>query len=146
MKKFATPAVGLVAAGLVIAALAGALIATAANDDEDDRDDDRIALESNEGTPADAPATAPTPATSSTDVDGADGVVVDADDIALTQREADRATKAAIAAVGGGTVSELSRSDDRGEAFEVEVQTSTGEVDVALDVDFNRVSNNPYDD
>ena len=43
-------------------------------------------------------------------------------------------------------MTDLSRSDDPGEAYEVEVLTDAGEVDVALDADLNRVSNNPYDD
>jgi hypothetical protein len=71
---------------------------------------------------------------------------IDEDDIALTAREVDGASAAAIELAGGGNVSEVSRSDDVGEAYEVEVLTDTGEVDIALDENFKRVPNLRYDD
>jgi hypothetical protein len=145
MKKLATPTIALIAAALVIAALAGALAATAFDGDDEDRDDeDPIALATEAGTPA--PVATPAAAAAETPAQDADDAVADADDVPLSVREADRVGKAAIAAAGGGSVTDLSRSDDPGEAYEVEVQTAAGEVDVALDADLNRVSNNAYDD
>ena len=61
----------------------------------------------------------------------------EADDRALSSAERDSAEKAALSAVGGGTVVDVEASDDRGEAYEVEVRTSKGtEWDVTLDSDF----------
>ncbi|HEX5856521.1 MAG TPA: PepSY domain-containing protein [Microbacterium sp.] len=63
-----------------------------------------------------------------TDDDG--GQPVDAAD-------ADRASEAALAHTGGGTVSEVERSDDADHAWEVEVTLADGtDVDVELDADF----------
>jgi uncharacterized membrane protein YkoI len=51
----------------------------------------------------------------------------------LTQAERDRAERAAVTAVGGGTVTDVEASDDAGEAYEVEVRTADGvEWDVEL--------------
>ena len=147
MKNLAKSTIALIAAGLVIAALAGALIATSLGGDDDDRDDDdRIALQTNEIAPASTGSGVTGGAAVDADGPDVDDVVVDADDVPLSKTEADRVAKAARDAVGGGTVTEVSRSDDPGEAYEVEVLTGTGEVDIALDADLNRVSNNPYDD
>lgn len=58
----------------------------------------------------------------------------DADDRQLTAAERAAAEKAALGAVGGGTVLDVEASDDRGVAFEVEVRDSKGvERDVELD-------------
>jgi len=76
--------------------------------------------------------------------DGAATAVID--DAPLTPAEARRVGAAAAAAVGGGTAVEIDRSDDPGEAYEVEVMTARGEVDVALDDNLRRVENVPYDD
>lgn len=142
MKNLAKSTVALIAAGIVIAALAGALIATAlSGDDDGGDDDDRIALAT-----SDTPAVDTEVADAQTPAPDADDVVVDADDVPLGKAEADRVAKAAVAAAGGGTVTEVSRSDDPGEAYEVEVLTDAGEVDVALDEQLKRVSNSPYDD
>lgn len=68
------------------------------------------------------------------DVDGTDGS--DADDRALGTAERRAAEKAALAAVGGGTVLDVDAGDDRGEAYEVEVRDTDGtEWDVELDAD-----------
>lgn len=131
-KRLGIPVAALIAAGIVVAALAGALIATALTDKDDD--DDAVVLTTT-ATPAGAVA-----------VSSDDDPVVDHEDQPLTPAEADRVARAALRIAGGGTVTELSRSDDPGEAYEVEVQTDAGEVDIALDVNLNRVSNNPYDD
>ena len=61
----------------------------------------------------------------------------DADDRALSAAERNSAEKAALDAVGGGTITDLDASDDRGEAYEVEVRKANGtEWDVTLDSDF----------
>jgi uncharacterized membrane protein YkoI len=61
----------------------------------------------------------------------------DADDRVLSAGERDRAAQAAVAAVGGGSAIEVEASDDRGEAYEVEVRAADGtEWDVELDAGF----------
>ena len=59
----------------------------------------------------------------------------------LTGPEADEAKSAAIAAVGGGTVTEVERDDGNGTgAFEVEVTRNDGsQLEVHLDGDYNVV-------
>ena len=82
--------------------------------DAEDRDDDTT--------------TTPRP----TDDDGAD-----ADDRALSDEERQAAEQAALDAVGGGTVEQVEASDDRGEAYEVEVRDGDDtEWDVELDADY----------
>ena len=86
----------------------------------DDNDDDRTPVAST-GAPSDA-ATDP---------------IVDRDD-QVTDEEAREVTEAAIAAAGGGTVTDIDRSDDPGEAWEVEVLLENGdEVDVELAADYS---------
>jgi len=65
----------------------------------------------------------------------------DTDDAPLTDAEAERAEAAALRVTGGGEVVELDRSDDPGEAFEVEVVQDGRETDVALDENFRPVPN-----
>jgi uncharacterized membrane protein YkoI len=68
----------------------------------------------------------------------------DRDDSQLAAREQRRAAAAALRVTGGGTVAELDRSEDRGEAYEVEVIKEGREHDVALDADFRPVPNRRY--
>ncbi len=102
---------------LALAGAAGAVLRAALDDDPDVviRDDDF------------APAGTPT--------------AEDRDDEPLTASEAGRAEAAALRETGGGEVVELDRSDDPGEAFEVEVVKDGRETDVALDADFEPVPN-----
>ncbi len=66
--------------------------------------------------------------------------VRDADDRALSVSERTRAERAALAEVGGGTVTDVEASDDRGEAYEVDVRGTDGrDWDVALDSRFTVV-------
>ena len=59
----------------------------------------------------------------------------------LADSERERVANAATEAVGGGTAVEVEFSDDRGEAYEVEVRKDDGtEVDVALDKDLEVVA------
>ena len=61
----------------------------------------------------------------------------DADDRALSEAERQAAEQAALDAVGGGTVEQVEASDDRGQAYEVEVRDSdNNEWDVELDADY----------
>ena len=61
----------------------------------------------------------------------------DADDRALSATERKSAEKAALDAVGGGTITDLDASDDRGEAYEADVRKANGTSwDVTLDSDF----------
>ena len=64
----------------------------------------------------------------------------------LAAEDARRARLAALRVTGGGTVSELDRSDDPGEAYELEVIKQGREYDVALDSAFRHVPNRRYDD
>lgn len=65
----------------------------------------------------------------------------DADDRALSSEERTAAEKAALEAVGSGTVLQVEASDDQGEAYEAEVRADDGtEWDVALDADYGVVS------
>lgn len=57
-----------------------------------------------------------------------------------------RIARAALASTGGGTVVEIERSDDPGEAFEVEVIKSGVDIDVALDRSLRRVRNERFSD
>jgi uncharacterized membrane protein YkoI len=70
----------------------------------------------------------------------------DRDDAQLTAEEERRASAAALKVTGGGNVAELDRSNDRGEAYEVEVLKDGREHDVALDADFRPVPNRRYGD
>lgn len=68
------------------------------------------------------------------------------DDEALTGAARDRATEAALAAVGGSEVVEAEVGDD-GAAYEVEVRlTDGGQVEVELDEDFAVIGSGPDDD
>jgi outer membrane lipoprotein SlyB len=66
----------------------------------------------------------------------------------LTGPEADEAKNAAIAAVGGGTVTEVERDDGNGTgAFEVEVTRDDGsQLEVHLDGDYNLVGQQADED
>ena len=64
----------------------------------------------------------------------------------LSPAQERRASAAALKVTGGGTVAELDRSDDRGEAYEVEVLKDGREHDVALDAEFRPVPNARYGD
>lgn len=71
------------------------------------------------------------------DEDGDDDADDDADDRDLGDAERADAEKAALAAVGGGTVLQVEASDDPGEAYEAEVRDRDGaEWDIVLDADF----------
>lgn len=61
----------------------------------------------------------------------------DADDRVLSASEKSSATKAATSAVDGGTVTDLSASDDRGVAYELDVRAPDGtDWDIDLDSSF----------
>jgi uncharacterized membrane protein YkoI len=66
----------------------------------------------------------------------------------LTGPEAEKAKSAAIAAVGGGTVTEVERDDGNGTgAFEVEVTREDGsQLEVHLDGDYNVVGRQADED
>ena len=64
----------------------------------------------------------------------------DVDDVPLTDAEVASATDAALAEAGGGTVTDVDRSDDAGHAFEVDVLLEDGdELEVELADDFTVV-------
>ena len=70
----------------------------------------------------------------------------DADDRVLSQTERDSATKAALAEIGSGTVTDVEASDDRGTAYEVEVvKADRTEWHVDLNADFGVVSSHQDD-
>ncbi|MBU2697209.1 PepSY domain-containing protein [Pimelobacter sp. 30-1] len=60
--------------------------------------------------------------------------------------ERDRVETAAVTAAGGGKAVEVEKSDDRGEAYEVEVRLEDGrEVDITLDADLRVVERDADD-
>jgi hypothetical protein len=65
----------------------------------------------------------------------------DSDGPALTDADRARATSAALAKVGQGSVTEVERDDDSGAAYEVEVRLNDGtQVEVTLGADFQVMS------
>ena len=87
-----------------------------ARDDRDDRDDNDADDQNDADDVNDAP---------------------DADDRTLSATERSSASKAATEAVGGGTVTDLDASDDRGVAYEVDVRATNGtNWDIDLDSSF----------
>ena len=75
----------------------------------------------------------------------APAITMDPDALSVSERT--RAERAALAEVGGGTVTELEASDDRGEAYEVEVRGTDGRFwDLKLDSDFQVVRKSLDDD
>jgi hypothetical protein len=70
----------------------------------------------------------------------------DADDRPLSPDEERRARAAALKVTGGGEVVEFDRSDDPGEAYEVEVFKDGREHDIALDRDFEPGPTRRYED
>lgn len=132
MQRFGTPATVIVAViALLGAALVGALIAIAAGGGRPEA----LTIESPAAAPADERGARPR---RDLDLD---------DDRTFPRRRAREVAAAAVAALGGGTAVEVSRSDDPGESWEVEViQPEGGEVDVALDSRLRRVPNAAYED
>jgi hypothetical protein len=109
---------------LALCLVAGALGAVVVNSGDPDDDETPITVGA-------APATATEPLPVEKEGPAEDlQPAVDADDVPIDPDELDAIHKAALEMVGGGTVVEVDRSDDIGEAFEVEVLTDQGEVDV----------------
>jgi uncharacterized membrane protein YkoI len=133
-------AIGAVA---LIAALGGGLISLALTGDDED---DQVPVAQ-----ATTPQAAPVPATQGAQKQQgaqrqkrATGAVqaapVDADDVPISRSEADKVADAALRITGGGTVTDLDRSDDLGEAWNVEVTRDDGvEIDISLDENLNQV-------
>ena len=122
----------MVLAAVVIALVAGFFIGREVVGDDDD--DERVVRISTED-PAPAGG-GPTGQSLSVDDDGQ----------TITDDEIRAIGEAATKAVGGGQVSDIERSDDPGEAFEVEVVVDGQEVDVALDENLKRVPNQRFSD
>jgi uncharacterized membrane protein YkoI len=82
-------------------------------------------------------------------VAGGTGIAVanaDDTDRPLIGSDLDRATAAALAAAGGGTVTDSEIGDD-GAAYGVEVRLEDGsQVEVSLDADFRVIGQDPDDD
>ena len=137
--------VALIAVGIV-AALGGAAIAQAVDGDDDDDETTEAVIMSQPDVAADSAA--PSGSNPAPVDDGFDQAqqTVDADDQPIAPNEAKRVATAAIEAAGGGSVTDLDRSDDPGEAWEVEVTRDGVEMDIALDEQLNRVENSTYDD
>ncbi len=75
-----------------------------------------------------------------------EAVSIDDDGERITDAQIRRIAAAATAAAGGGRVTDIERSDDPGEAFEVEVVKGGVEIDVALDARLRRVPNRRFSD
>lgn len=65
---------------------------------------------------------------------------VEPEDRLIGRQELARARNAAVRAVGSGTVTDIDRSDDRGVAFEVELVQNGRDVDVRLDRNLDLVA------
>lgn len=133
---FKIVAVVATAAALVL----GAVLIT--QDDDDDSDD---ALISQTSSPSEAP-TQEVPLDDANDTLESQQQTVEADDQPISNSEADKVAKAALDIAGGGTVTDLDRSDDPGEAWEIEITQGATEIDIALDENLDRVQNTSYDD
>lgn len=97
-------------------------------------DDDGIELSRSEDSPSQAPA--PVPSNSNDD----DAFDDNGGDRSVSPADADKASQAALSAVGSGTVSEVELSDDADHVWEVEVTLADGsDVDVRLDGNFSVV-------
>src|SRR5688500_3254505 len=114
-------------AALVLAAAAGGVVVHVLGSDGERR---RAAVD-------EARASANAPA--------AHGGAGDVDDVPLGSEQGARVRAAALAITGGGRVVEIDRSEDPGEAYEVEVVRDGREIDVALDAQLRRVPNVRYD-
>jgi hypothetical protein len=143
MSKIGWPLATVIAALVIAVAILGAALIAGSGDDDGPEIATATVPDQPTGT-METTATGPaTTAPQGVDPDDADP---DPDDRPLGTAEARRAGRAAVAAVGGGSVVDVDRSDDPGETYEVEVLTDRGELDVALDENLRRVENAPYDD
>src|SRR5690349_5502292 len=120
---------GALAAIATVALGVGLVLALGGDDDDGDSDETAVIRTVEETGPASVPEGTPDP-----------------DDVPISPGELGRVAEAAERHVGGGRAVDVERSDDPGEAFEVEVWTERGEVDVALDEQLDRVPNAPYED
>lgn len=141
MSKIGWPLAAVIAALVIgVAILGTALIVGDGDDDGPEIATATVPVQSSDAMATTVPAPV---VTQGVDADDADP---DPDDRPLGAAEARRAGQAAVAAIGGGTVTDVDRSDDPGEAYEVEILTDGGEIDVALDHNLKRVKNVAYDD
>lgn len=140
----------------LVAILATAGIIVAVNYGFDDHDDRKPAASVRSGLPGGAPAqpaqpqSAPNGQTQGHDDhdsngeghdDGTDDDGTDEDVTAITALERQRATDAALAATGGGSVTLVDRSDDGDHVFSVDVTRTDGtHVDVELAADYRVVT------
>lgn len=137
MKQMSRKTVGLLALAVLALGALGGAVAVAALDRDADEPEAWVAPE--------AATTIVEPGGQAT-VEADDQAIVEPDDHPLGEAESADVARAALRIAGGGTVTDMDRSDDVGEAYEVEVQTPTGEIDIALDANLERVPNLRYDD
>jgi uncharacterized membrane protein YkoI len=117
---------GVVSAGLAVAAGGGAAPSVETHADSGDADDDDPDTDGQGQSEANDTA--------------------DSDDAPLAGQQASRASEAALRVTGGGTVVHV-ESDDGGTGYEVEVRTSDGSVsEVELDGSLARGTAEPDDD
>jgi uncharacterized membrane protein YkoI len=129
-------ALGVFKDGGVLANVAGAQSPATCEEDWDDIGDD----EDDPGEVDDADCDANGQPIRDDDDDDADDAG-DSPDVPLTGSDYDRATQAALAATGGGTVTDTEADDDDGGAYEVEIRLPNGrEVEVHLDANFRVIS------
>lgn len=143
MSRIGWPLAAVIAALVIVVAILGGALILGESDGDDEAEVATVTVPAQPTGAMAAGAGAAAAAPQGVDPDAADP---DPDDRPLGPAEARRAGRAALAAVGGGTVAEVDRSDDPGEAYEVEVLTDRGEIDVALDHNLKRVPNAAYDD
>jgi uncharacterized membrane protein YkoI len=123
-----------------------AVLGTDRDDDAEGADDDRAEADHSAEAGGDSAEAGDGEASDGAAGDGGPGAAgsgagAPAEAAPLTEDEITRASAAALASVGAGTVEEVERSDDATHAFEVQVRLPGGdEVDVKLDGDFAVVS------
>jgi uncharacterized membrane protein YkoI len=128
-----------VGAAAVAAAGGGTAIDVEASDDGDEAYE--VEVRKDDGTEVDIALDQDLDIVSQDADDDAGDDTPDADDRALSEGERTSAEKAAVDAVGDGIVEKVEASDDRDEAYEVEVRGSDNtEWDVSLDADFQVLS------
>jgi hypothetical protein len=130
--------------GIIAAVLAGALLATALGDDDPQEVVTVGSPVSDQAASVDA--TQPPVERSLADPPPhGNAQYLEPDDRPIGRAELDRVRDAALRTVGGGTVTDIDRSDDLGVAYEVEVVQNGLDIDVRLDKDLRTVTRG-YDD
>ncbi|UJA19014.1 hypothetical protein HJD18_01515 [Thermoleophilia bacterium SCSIO 60948] len=146
--------IGIGAVALIVAAVIGGIGASLIGDDDNDAEETVYVEQAGSAPTSAAPGDAaqggaidPDDAGEVADAADVETGGVDVDDQPIPAGERAQAERAVLQIAGGGTITDLSFSDDPGERYEAEVVRDDGsEVDIALDERFDEVPNQPYED